>query len=260
MLKLSQRLQTIADLVPPGARTADIGSDHALLPVYLVQSGKSPSAVAGEVNAGPLKAASAQIAASGLAGSIAARLGDGLSVLEPGEADCVTIAGMGGALMADILDKGAGAGKLEGVRTLVLQPNVGEDIVRGWLIKHGWYLAAERLLEEDGKFYEVLLALRIPDAELLQRTVYDPHFLQVEHSEETKRSWLLRMGPWLLRQPPEAFYRKWSDEQEKLRTVCRQIDRSQSAEAQEKSRTIRSDIDRIGEVLACLHTVRPSLN
>jgi tRNA (adenine22-N1)-methyltransferase len=260
MLKLSQRLQTIADFVPPGARAADIGSDHALLPVYLVQSGKSPSAVAGEVNAGPLKAASGQIAASGLERSISARLGDGLSVIAPGEVDCVTIAGMGGALMADILDKGATAGNLDGVRTLVLQPNVGEDIVRAWLMRQGWYLAAERLLEEDGKFYEVLLALRIPDAEHLQKSVYDPHFLQVEHPDEMKRGWLLRMGPWLLRQPPEAFYRKWADEQEKLRSVCAQIDRSQSQEAQEKSRTLRSDIDRIGEVLACLHMDRPSLN
>jgi len=260
MLKLSLRLRTIADFVPPGARVADIGSDHALLPVYLVQSGKTPSAVAGEVNAGPLQAAKSQIAASGLGRAIDARLGDGLSVVVPGEVDCVTIAGMGGALMADILEAGASGGKLEGVHTLVLQPNVGEDLVRGWLLRQGWHLAAERLLEEDGKYYEVLLALRIPDAARLTESVYDPGFLRLGHADELKKGWLLRMGPWLLRQPTEHFFRKWSDEQEKLRSVCAQIDRSDAAEAKEKSRAMQVDIERIGEVLACLRTDRPSLN
>jgi len=260
MLKLSLRLQTIADLVPPGARAADIGSDHAQLPVYLVQSGKSPSAVAGEVNAGPLQAAKSQIAASGLEQAIAARLGDGLAVLEPGEVDCVTIAGMGGALMSGILEAGASGGKLEGVHTLVLQPNVGEDLVRAWLLRHGWHLAAERLIEEDGKWYEVLLALRVADAARLTEAVYDPRFLRVDHSEELKKDWLLRMGPWLLRQPTKHFFRKWSEEQDKLRSVCAQIDRSAAAEAQVKSKAIRDDIERIGEVLACLRTDRSSLN
>ena len=110
MIKLSRRLQTIADQVTQGARVADIGSDHALLPVYLIQSGRCPSAIAGELNTGPFQAARKQTAEAGLKTVIEVRQGDGLSVLEPGEADTVTIAGMGGSLMADILEAGGTQG------------------------------------------------------------------------------------------------------------------------------------------------------
>ena len=79
MIKLSRRLQTIADQVTQGARVADIGSDHALLPVYLIQSGRCPSAIAGELNTGPYQAARKQTAEAGLKAVIEVRQGDGLS-------------------------------------------------------------------------------------------------------------------------------------------------------------------------------------
>ncbi|WP_313998573.1 class I SAM-dependent methyltransferase [uncultured Paenibacillus sp.] len=260
MLKLSKRLLAIADLVPPGARVADIGSDHALLPVYLVQSGKAAGAIAGELNEGPLQAARSQIAAAGLSGRIAARQADGLAAIEAGEADCVTIAGMGGALMSAILAHGEAAGKLRGVGTLVLQPNVGEDAVREWLLDSGWYLAGERILEEDGKIYEVLHAVKVSDAGPLNRALYDAAFLPLARPQEQKREWLIRMGPWLLRQPDGVLVRKWESERDKLRAICRSIELSEQAEARGKSALLRGRIDTIGEVLACLHTVKPLHN
>ncbi|EXX91873.1 SAM-dependent methyltransferase [Paenibacillus darwinianus] len=260
MLKLSKRLLAIADLVPPGARVADIGSDHAQLPVYLVQSGKAVSAIAGELNEGPLRAARSQIAAAGLTGRIQARQADGLAAIEAGEADCVTVAGMGGALMSAILTQGEADGKLQGVTTLVLQPNVGEDAVREWLLANGWYLAAERILEEDGKIYEVLQAINVADAGPLNRALYDAVFLPLDRAPEEKREWLIRMGPWLLRQPDAVVVRKWESEQDKLRAICRSLGLSEQPEAQEKSAVLLGHIDTIGEVLACLHMVKPSLN
>src|SRR4051794_11569025 len=101
-LKLSHRLSALADWVPQGARFADIGTDHAMLPVYLMQNGKINYAVAGDVHAGPVEAARRQVSEAGLEGAVSVRLGDGMSVLSPGEVDTVTLAGMGGSLMVRI--------------------------------------------------------------------------------------------------------------------------------------------------------------
>ncbi|QHT60309.1 SAM-dependent methyltransferase [Paenibacillus lycopersici] len=258
MIKLSKRLQTIADCVTPGARAADIGSDHALLPVYLLQAGRCPSAIAGELNAGPLQAARKQIAEAGLAKAIEARQGNGLGVLQPGEADTVTIAGMGGALMADILETGRQAGKLAGVRELVLQPNVGEEIVRKWLVEHGYVLQSETLLEEDGKMYEVLHALRDEDSPegVTNEDLYDPSFLAASLEPGQKREWLYRMGPYLLRQRAELLDSKWRHEIGKLERICKQMEQSDLAESREKQAQLRLEINAIEEVLSCLRTAK----
>ena len=255
MRALSRRLAAVADLVPPGARVADIGSDHALLPAWLVSSGKSSFAVAGEVRDGPLKASAARIEADGLQDVVSVRKGDGLAVVAPGEVDCVVIAGMGGALIASILDAGEAAGKLHGVRTLVLQPNVGEDIVRRWLLDHGWHLASERIVEEDGRWYEILEARSLKDADRLNAALYDPSFLGLDRPAERLEALLIRMGPWLLRHPDDCLFGKWLSELDKLESVCRQIERSDSPEAAKKLRDLREEIELIGEVLACLQAV-----
>lgn len=96
-MELSRRLEKIASYVPDQAVLADIGSDHALLPVYLVQNGKIAAAVAGELNDGPYLAARKQVDGTGTQDRISVRKGDGLSVLRRGEADTVVIAGMGAA-------------------------------------------------------------------------------------------------------------------------------------------------------------------
>jgi tRNA (adenine22-N1)-methyltransferase len=259
MIKLSKRLQTIADRVTAGARAADIGSDHALLPVYLLQSGKCPSAIAGELNEGPLQAAKKQIAEAGLTKAIAARKGNGLAVLEPGEADTVTIAGMGGSLMADILEAGRQAGKLAGVRELVLQPNVGEEIVRKWLAVHGYVLQSETLLEEDGKLYEVLHALSGSESPegVTNASLYDPSFLAIALETEQKREWLYRMGPYLLRQRAELLHDKWRHEIGKLERICKQMEQSDLAESRGKQAQLRQEMQTIEEVLSCLRTAKP---
>ncbi|WP_308638877.1 tRNA (adenine(22)-N(1))-methyltransferase [Paenibacillus silvisoli] len=264
MIKLSKRLQQIADLVSAGARVADIGSDHALLPVYLLQSGKCPSAIAGELNTGPFQAAKRQVAEAGLTKRIEVRQGDGLAVLAPGQADTVTIAGMGGSLMADILEAGRAAGKLEGVRELVLQPNVGEEIVRKWLVQHRFVLQTEEILEEDGRIYEVLHALHEPHspASVTNEAVFDSSILAElpEMKEEEKREWLFRMGPYLLRRPTEVLHSKWKLERTKLEWICKQVGQSDTPEARGKEAQLRGEIKGIEEVLSCLRTAKPSSN
>jgi tRNA (adenine22-N1)-methyltransferase len=133
---------------------ADIGTDHAYLPVYLVANGVIPRAIAADLMSGPLEAARTTVLVAGLEEKIALRLGSGLSVLVPGEAATVSICGMGGPLIAQILEDGP----LGGVERLVLQPMGGEERLRRWLAQNGWRLVAEQLVEDSGRLYLVAVA------------------------------------------------------------------------------------------------------
>lgn len=256
MLRLSKRLEMIANGVPEGSRLADIGSDHALLPVFLAQQQRITKAVAGEVNEGPFQAASKQIMAAGLEAVIDVRHGDGLEVVAAGEVDVVTIAGMGGALITEILE--AGKEKLSGVSLLILQPNVGEYNVRSWLLKHDWILRDEQILEEDGQIYEILTAapsrlMSTSNAELYQ-TRKLPDGVQVE------RELLLKLGPFLLEKPEQAWFRKWQWELGKLNMIVHRLARSTQPESRNKENELQQEIERIKEVIACLQKDNMSSN
>lgn len=255
MVKLSKRLQMIADRVPAGSKVADIGSDHALLPTYLAQQGIIVFAVAGEVNPGPFEAATRQVLESGLSKKISVRSGDGLAVIEPGEVNVITIAGMGGSLMASILE--AGKQKLVGVTHLILQPNVGEDQVRKWLLAEGWNLDAEAILEEDGKIYEILTATASSAAlvENSQEALYAERTLSGGVAINKER--LLQMGPYLLEEAPEVWFSKWDSELKKLAMIEGQLKLSTAEASAAKAEQIAQEIKEIKEVLACLQKVKP---
>jgi tRNA (adenine22-N1)-methyltransferase len=192
-LKLSKRLETVVSFIPKKSKLADIGSDHAYLPCYAYLNGYITMAVAGEITDGPLRSAREQVKKTGLEHVISVRKGDGLEVIQPNEVDCITIAGMGGTLIKNILDKGKE--KLVGVKRLILQPNVGAHVVRQWLIDHDWELIAERILEEDGKIYEVLVA---------EKGDGKKPYVHLETE--------VLLGPFLLKEQNEAFKKKWRQE------------------------------------------------
>ncbi|WP_410514481.1 class I SAM-dependent methyltransferase [Paenibacillus sp. BR2-3] len=252
--KLSNRLQLLLEKIPAGCRFADIGSDHALLPIAAVESGRAVFAVAGEVNPGPYDAASKAVAAAGQGNVISVRRGDGLEVLEPGEVDCITIAGMGGSLIASILKRGLAMGKLQGVAVLALQPNVGEDILRRWLLDNGWVLISENIVEEDGKIYEVLTAVpEVGGTDLSNESLYEPLMLDAgTGTVKCGRDLLLQMGPWLLKSPNAAFVNKWEGEISKLESILTSLSRSELESAEDKRMAIRARIQEITEVLQCL--------
>ncbi|WP_339324080.1 tRNA (adenine(22)-N(1))-methyltransferase TrmK [Paenibacillus sp. FSL W8-0194] len=258
-MKLSRRLETIMKLIPKESALADIGSDHALLPVAAVQSGRAVRAVAGEVNDGPLQAAAKQVAEAGLTDVISVRKGDGLAVIEAGEANVVTIAGMGGSLIANILDRGED--KLEQVELLILQPNVGEDILRRWLMEHGWLLTSECILEEDGKIYEILTAVpELSDQRISNRLLYEDQEWPKSSGEGTftvTRDLLLRMGPWLLKEPTPVLIDKWNQELDKLQGILDSLSASKLESAALKAKQVQMEMDQIKEVLACLQKDRP---
>lgn len=249
MIKLSKRLAYIADQVPIGSRIADIGSDHGLLPAALAQQGIINKAVAGELNEGPFHTAREQIQTVGVQSIVEARRGDGLAVLQPLEVDIVIIAGMGGHLISRILEDGKP--KLSGVQKLILQPNIGAELVRRWLVSNDWALLREAVLEEDGNTYEILTAERHESPTMYNQELYKERTLC--GGLILSQDWLYMFGPHLISQPSEDWFVKWEDEKMKLRIVLEQIERSSTEAAAQKKIEITNKISTIEEVMKCLH-------
>ena len=154
-IKLSRRLRAAADFVREGAVAADVGTDHAYLPIALCRAGRIRSAIASDVNEGPIMRAREHIAAFGLQEQITTLLCDGLSALEPYAPTDILVLGMGGELIVHIL---AGAPWLcrEGIR-LILQPMTHPEAVRRYLADGGFAIVEECLVEE-GKIYQIIVA------------------------------------------------------------------------------------------------------
>jgi tRNA (adenine22-N1)-methyltransferase len=155
-MNLDKRLGTVAALVRHGARVADIGTDHAYLPVYLLQAGVCPSAIASDIGEGPLEAARHTVTAAGLTDKISLRLGDGLAGIAPDEAEDIVIAGMGGETIAAILQAAPWV-KNPALR-LILQPMTRAEDLRCWLLQNGFSVLQERLVQDGRHLYPVLAA------------------------------------------------------------------------------------------------------
>ena len=154
MLTLTPRLQAVADYVPLGCRFADVGTDHAYLPVFLIQKGTTDSAVASDLRQGPLDHARATARQYGCTERFDFRLSDGLAAFAPHEADCIAIAGMGGEAIRSILY--AAAWTKEHTR-LILQPQTNVPELRRWLTQYGYRIREERIIREENRWYTVLL-------------------------------------------------------------------------------------------------------
>ena len=220
---ISKRLETVASFVPQGAVLLDVGSDHAYLPIELVEKGHIERAIAGEVVEGPYQSAVKNVESYGLTEKIQVRLANGLVAFE--EADqvsVITIAGMGGRLIATILEDGLD--KLATVERLILQPNNREDELRSWLQDHDFQIIAESILEEAGKFYEIIVA---------------------EAGEMKLSATGVRFGPFLSKEVNSVFIQKWQKEAAKLEFALSQIPENN----QEERQVLADKIQAIMEVL-----------
>ncbi len=151
MIKLSKRLKAAADLVVRGAKLADIGTDHGWVPIYLVQTGAIPSALAMDIRRGPLDRACGHIKEYGLEERIECRLSDGLETYTKGECESILIAGMGGELITRILKDGHQ--KLTEGMQLILSPHTHAETVRGYLHTNGFIVKDELCVYDEGKYY-----------------------------------------------------------------------------------------------------------
>ncbi|HBG91303.1 tRNA (adenine(22)-N(1))-methyltransferase [Lactobacillus acetotolerans] len=189
---MNLRLNTLAQMVDPGSRVADIGTDHAYLPIELVKNKQINYAIASDIAKGPLQNAKDDIAEAGLQGKIETRLGPGLSTVNHNDdIDTVVIAGMGGKLITDILDDAWN--KHFCFKTLILEPNIGEPGVRKWLMGHKYQIVTEKLIVESGHTYELIKARAVKK--------------RINLSEKK-----ILFGPYILKEKNSIFYQKWENQ------------------------------------------------
>lgn len=227
--QLSKRLAKVGEFVPSQARLADIGSDHAYLPVRLMLAKKISYAVCGEVVKGPYESALHQVTLQGLADNITVRLADGLLAIEPSDKiDTITICGMGGTLIKQILLEGKE--RITGEELLILQPNVGEATLRKYLVANGYSIIAEEILEENKKIYEIIVAKKLVQPMSLNEAQY-------------------LFGPLLMQEKSPVFIKKWQRELMQRQRVLQQLQNS-AQNHDEKIAELQVEMKLIEEVLA----------
>lgn len=155
---LDKRLLAAASFVPQGAILADIGSDHAYLPIYLAQAGKILRALASDINTGPVEAARKNIISYGVGDKVTAQKADGLDGVESFSPDCITILGMGGELIVKIIDRAPWV-RNKKIR-LILQPMTHGEILSRYLCEQGFEIVDETIIcdgERDDRIYRILV-------------------------------------------------------------------------------------------------------
>lgn len=228
MIQLSKRLQMVAEFVEENAVLADIGSDHAYLPTYLVKKGIVQKAIAGEVVKGPYESAVKNVQRENVEAKVTVRLANGLQAIRAEDAvTTVTIAGMGGALIAKILKEGER--QLTSVNRLVTQPNIHAVAIRDWAIDNGWMILDEMILKEDDKIYEIVVLER-------GNAVYT----------ELERL----LGPVLMKEKNPVFHEKWQREMKQWNQILKSLEGANQDESiQAKKAQLIKQINSVEEVL-----------
>lgn len=225
MIRLSKRLQTVADQMLSGGVAADIGCDHAFVSIYLVSAGKASAAIAMDVNPGPLERAAAHIREAGLEEKIRLRLSDGMDGLEAEEADTIIISGMGGALTERILRVKPDV--VYSAKELILSPQSEIYKVRYLLHEMGFRIASEQMVQDKGKYYVVMRA--VPGRE---------HYLA--SIEYTYGKCLMESG--------DSVFREYMDrEKDRVRRILEQFPRQENSGEREK---LEQEYQNIMEVIA----------
>lgn len=154
---LSKRLQHVAEEVPLHSIVADIGCDHGYLVIDLAKKGLIKKGFACDVNEGPLQSAKVNIEKYGYQSMIETRLGSGVLALEEADknqVDTLVVAGMGGALIRDIIEQGL---LMPNLKTMILQPNIGADIIREFLLQSDFALVKEMIINDNDIMYPILV-------------------------------------------------------------------------------------------------------
>ncbi len=196
MDKLSPRLAAIARMIPQGAKLADIGSDHAYLPIYMVQHEAVASAIASDISAPCIARARANAERAGVEERILFCVSDGLQGLTPDSCDTIVIAGMGGETAASILEAAPWAWE----KRLILEPATRAPHLRRWLYAHGCTIREEHVIRDAGRLYAVFCAVpgAAPEGELYAYA--SPALLEEARTDECARAYLARTAGLLMRE------------------------------------------------------------
>ena len=150
---LSHRLKIIMSLLGKCRCLADIGTDHGMLPIFAVTSGKAAKAIASDLRSGPLERCRKNVEFYGVAGKIDVRQGNGFESIDPDEADAAAICGMGGMLICEILSDALSRGKIAPGTKLLLSPNTHDEYVRRLLYGGSFEKIREKALRDSGRIY-----------------------------------------------------------------------------------------------------------
>ena len=217
MLPISERLKTVASMVPPCHTAADIGTDHGYVPAYLLLTGQCDCVIASDIAEGPCEAARETRDKYGLEKVMEVRTAPGLQGLAAGEAEAVMIAGMGGATIVTILDESPDICKT--VNTFILQPMNAAGLLRQWLTDHGFRIAEECLCKENGHIYVIIKAL---------------HAIEKQPLSLPERE----LGPCLINEKPALWPEYYREKVTRYRFLLQQMRRSPAAMQSEKYKTL----------------------
>ena len=188
-MKLDARLLAVASLVRKGAYLADVGTDHAYLPVYLAECGIISNAVASDIHKGPLESADKNIREAGFSNQIQTLLADGLQGIEKYPVTDIAIAGLGGLMIRNILEK-AQFLRTESSPNLILQPMQHIPELRYYLAENGFAIKEEKQALADGKFYQIILAVYDGKTREYTETELLLGKYNIEHKQENKENFL----------------------------------------------------------------------
>lgn len=186
---LNPRLTAVASFLPKGTSFADIGTDHASLPIFAVQSGIAKYAIACDFNEGPYLGARQNIKNAQLEEKISVRRGSGLEPLRASEVDIAVFSGMGGLLINELLKNSPAV--LKSLKGLILQPQLAADKVRKNLYELGWHIKKEALAKDSDHLYQIIFAL--------------------PGKKPVPSDFSLKIGPCLLQERPASLWDEYLD-------------------------------------------------
>ena len=250
LIKLSKRLLTVANMVTKGSVVADIGTDHGYLPIYLAQNNISEHVIAMDVNKGPLNKALLNIGQFHLENKIDIRLSDGLDNLEKDEANTVTICGMGGKLIAKILE--CGKNKISQDIELILSPQSEIQLFREYLLQNGYRIVKEDMIIDDGKFYVIIkcfLNIEIRKSETVLCKANQIETNQIEVNKVETNQVEVKYGKYLLEHKNDILKQYLMREQKGFLKIRENVDKCNSELAEERIKEIDYELSCIKEGL-----------
>lgn len=230
-MELSKRMYAVASLVTTGNRIADIGTDHAYIPIFLIQEQRIPSAIAMDVNEGPLMRAEEHIREYALEDRIETRLSDGFRKLKVGEADSAIIAGMGGNLVMRILKEHWNI--TCSLKECVLQPQSEIAKVRAFLLEEGFLFIEEDMVLDDEKYYPMMKV--VP--------------LSQKRNTESWTETQLRFGKLLLEKQHPVLYQYLQREERIHRQILKSLESKDGERIEQRKKELEEELLHIREGL-----------
>ncbi len=190
MINISERLKKIASYVDKGKKVADIGTDHGIVPIFLVNTNISDRVIASDISRRSLQKTVDMVREYKLEDKIETRTGNGLKVLNPGEVDNLIIAGMGGILISDLIEEEIEIAKK--MDKIILQPMQASENLREYLCKKGFEIIEESIIYEDDRFFEIIVAKYTGEINMREDIFYKIPLICYKRRDEVLKSFLFK--------------------------------------------------------------------